>query len=64
MDAAIVCHLVLQDLPKSALNYSLYLPTGISGTGKLGKFLDDGRMLIDYTLHGHVPRLEVSYNDR
>ena len=51
----------LQDLPKNDLNYSLYLPTGTSGSGKLGKFLDDGRMLADYVLEGRVPRLEVGW---
>ena len=49
--------LSLQDLPNDLLNYSLYMPP--TGVGKLGKYLDDGRLLSDYTLQGHVPKLEV-----
>ena len=40
------------------LNYGLYLLPSVPG--KLGKYMDDGRCLGDYVLHGHVPRLEVS----
>ena len=40
------------------LNYGLYLLSSVPG--KLGKYMDDGRILGDYVLHGHVPRLEVS----
>jgi hypothetical protein len=47
-----------QDLPNNLLNYGLYLLPSVAG--KLGKYMDDGRYLGEYVLHGHVPRIEVS----
>ena len=48
----------MQDLPNNLLNYGLYLLPSVQG--KLGKYMDDGRYLGEYVLHGHVPRIEVS----
>ena len=48
----------MQDLPNNLLNYGLYLLPSVAG--KLGKYMDDGRYLGEYVLHGHVPRIEVS----
>ena len=47
----------LQELPGDPLNYSLYLPS--SGSGKLGKYMDDGLLLSNYALQGNIPKLEV-----
>lgn len=46
---------VLQDL-KDPLNYGLFLPP--SG-GRVGKFLDEERLLQEYPLPGPFGRLEV-----
>jgi len=49
---------VLQELKLNPLNYSLYIPA--SGQGRMGKFMVDSHLLIDYALAGNVPKLEVS----
>jgi SH3/ankyrin repeat-containing protein len=51
-----------QDLPNNLLNYGLYLLPSVAG--KLGKYMDDGRYLGEYVLHGHVPRIELRYKKR
>lgn len=48
---------MIQELPGDPLNYSLYLPS--SGSGKLGKYMDDGLLLSNYALQGNIPKLEV-----
>lgn len=47
----------LQELTLNPLNYGLYLPA--TGKGKMGKFMNDSNLLIEYALEGKVPKLEV-----